>query len=141
MSGPSGTWTTTSGGGGGAVLAALVPVAVVCAVAYVTAQAVSAIPTWVFVAIPAGMITGAAWVVRCLVRHNRRQAVLFTARCEQRHAVDAAEKEERRRHRLEVAAASAPVIHNTVVLDRDALEAMVRGRAQPATVIHQEVER
>lgn len=125
------------GGGGGDIFAMLAPVAVVGFIGYaaveLAAKTVAAIPVWVFVMAPVVAVAVAVWVTRTLMRHNRREAAEFTARCAERRAIEAAEKEERRRHRLELAAASAPVIQNHV-WTLEAIEAMRRGYA-PATII------
>ena len=112
-----GTWETASGGSGTVVYA--VAAAVVCgfaaAAALAVSRAVASIPAYVWPLAAAAMVTGLIVSVWFLARSNRRQAAAFTARCEKRRAVEAAEAEDRRRHRLEVAAASAPVIHNWIV--------------------------
>jgi len=131
-----GTWETTSGGG--EVLAAIVPIAVIGAICYAVVGAMAAIPAWVMVAVPVTVAAVAAAVMRALVRHNRREAAEFTARCAERRAIEAAEREERKRHRLEVAAASAPVINNHV-WTREAIEAMRQGYAPTAIVTDAEV--
>jgi hypothetical protein len=134
---PHGTWTTTSGGGVGAALAVLAPAVVVCAVAYVTAQAVAAIPVWVWVVVPAAVFAVTMAAAVGLARHTRRGsaeiAAVFAARRAELAALEEARQARARQHTLDVAAASAPHIQ-TVVLDRAALEAMVRGYP-PATVI------
>lgn len=135
MSGPSGTWTTTSGGSGTgvAVIGAVVGCAAVCAAVVETARAVAAIPVWVIIAIPVVIVTAAVLGLRALLRSNRRQGEAFAARCEERRALEAAEKEDRRQHRLEVAAAQAPVIHNWIVTPAAAIAARERGFT-PATI-------
>ena len=134
MSGPSGTWTTTSGGSETvAVIGAVVGCAVVGAAVVETARAVAAIPVWVIAAIPIVIVTATILGLRALLRSNRRQGEAFAARCEERRALEAAEKEDRRQHRLEVAAAQAPVIHNWIVTPAAAIAARERGFT-PATV-------
>jgi hypothetical protein len=118
MSGPSGTWTTTSGSSGDnlvALVAVIAPCVVLGAVAVVVAKAIESIPIYVWALAAVAMVTGIAAFARFMVRSNRRQAAAFAARREQDRALEAAEREDRRRHRLEVAAASAPVIHNWIV--------------------------
>ena len=135
MSGPSGTWTTTSGGSGTgvAVIGAAVGCVAVCAAVVETARAVAAIPVWVIIAIPVVIVAATVLGLRALLHSNRRQGEAFAARCEERRALEAAEKEDRRQHRLEVAAAQAPVIHNWIVTPAAAIAARERGFT-PATV-------
>jgi hypothetical protein len=131
-----GTWQTTSGGDNGllvAVLGAAVGCAVVCAAVDTVARAVGAIPVWVIIAIPVVIVTVTVAGLRALLRSNRRQGEAFAARCEERRALEAAEKEDRRQHRLEVAAAQAPVIHNWIVTPAAAIAARERGFT-PATI-------
>ena len=120
------------GGGGGtsvAVTAAIAAGVVAFAAAAATARAVAAIPVWVWVLASVVTAAGIAVFTRFMVRHSRAQAAAFTARCEERRAVEAAERDDRRRHRLEVAAASAPVIHNHIHTSPAAIAAMARGYA------------
>lgn len=128
------------GGGGdlGALLVAAVPAAGIAAAGYFTMKTIAAIPAWVMVAVPVVLVAAAAMGLRALLRHNQRQAAAFTARCEQRRAVEAAEKEGRHQRRIALAAASAPVINNHVWTP-EAIEAMHRGYT-PTTVIAADAE-
>jgi hypothetical protein len=104
-----------------------------------TARAVAAIPVWVIIAIPVVIVAVTVAGLRALLRSNRRQGEAFAARCEERRALEAAEKEDRRQHRLEVAAAQAPVIHNWIVTPAAAIAARERGFT-PATVFTHQKE-
>ena len=153
---PHGTWQTTGGGGGDAVavLVAAGAVAVVCAVVYVAARAVAAVPAWVWVAVPVTGVMVAVVTLVFLVRHSRRKAAMAAAMFAARHAAELAGAEARAgRHRqaqiedhqrrLELAAASAPVIHNHVWTSAEAARAAMSRPYTPATVItnQQEIQR
>ena len=141
-----GIWETTSGGG--EVLAAIAPTVIIGAISYAVVGAVTAIPVWVLVAAPVTITAVAAAFLRALVHHNRQEASKFTARCDERRAIEAAEAEERRADRLAVqrdqaaiTAAQAPVIHNHVYIDPAAIAAMARGYAPTVITGAEEIER
>jgi hypothetical protein len=123
-------------GSGGIDVAAVAAVAAGLAVvvgALAVAKAVAAIPVWVFAAIPAVLVAGVAVAVVALHRYNRARAADMAALLAARHTREAAAEAARRDHKRAVAAASAPVIHNHVALDRGAIEAMAQGYT-PATI-------
>ena len=137
---PHGTWTTTGGGvlsvGGVAAIATAViavserhTIGQAIGEAIVIAGVAMAVTV---VMIPVGLVF--------LVRHNRRQAAMFAARCEERRAVEAAAEEaralRRAQRRAAIAAASAPVIHNHVWPSAEAAQAVMSRGYTPATIIH-----
>lgn len=128
--------------GGGPDLSGLVPVAVIAGACVLAASAVAAaVQALLIVAaviLGLAVIAAAAWFGTRRKRAERREAV--TARlAANRQAIE----EEQHRRRLELRAASAPVITN--VIDPAPLLAVLDARQhpwpQPARVIRAEVEK
>jgi uncharacterized membrane protein YeiB len=128
------------GGDGVAVLGALAGCAIVCVAAVKTARAVAAIPAPVIIAIPVVIIAATLLGLRALLRSTRRQAQEATAQHEAHRAEwEAAEQAAalaRHQRRLELAAASAPVIHNWIVPEQVAA-ARERGFTPTTVFTHQ----